>query len=414
MACGLSGVALVAAHPSAKGGSSRWLISVYTFNLEREGRSINERGSFFIMALFVVGIAAALSAATLTRGVMERRAALVTVALSKAFHLAEAGLDDAMQRLRVDPTYTGTTSSTLANDSGGYTLDVQTVQDQPSVRVVRSTGFCPSDGPTLAGSTTRTVEAVVEIRKAAGPGSGIVGDRSVQFDGLGNGTDGMTIDSRIRTNDKAARAVSLIGRVTVMGDVILGPGSEPEEVLWMTPRTWPSIRGSVIVATKTLPLEPVELPVLSDRGNLRISGQEVVTLPGGLYRFHDIRITGQGQLVFTGPAQVYVEQNLEIAGNGIRTTTNLPSDLAFYTTGQHVSISEDANLSAKLNAPYAAVDISTRGTIYGMVTGQDVVIRGPSHIRYDETLNIYDEALNPPGENDPVQIHLLSWREGGL
>ena len=262
------------------------------------------------------------------------------------------------------------------------------------------------------------------MHKAAGTGSGVVGDRSVRFEGWGDDTvsshdsrqgpdslGGAEVNLSVRTNEKKARAISLIGGVTIVGDIILGPESDPEETLWMTPKAWSSIRGSVTVATVKLPLEPVEIPLLSDSGRLWVSGHEAVTLPGGLYRFRDIRISGKGQLVFTGPTQVYVEQDMEIGGNGISTTTNLPSDLAFYIKGERVSISGNANLFAKLNAPYAAVDISTRGSIYGMIIGRDVVIHGSANIQYDEALNIYDEALNPPGKTEPVQIAVLSWRE---
>ena len=51
------------------------------------------------------------------------------------------------------------------------------------------------------------------------------------------------------------------------------------------------------------------------------------------------------------------------------------------------------------------------GDLYGAVTGREIVVHGRGNIHYDEALNLYDEALNPPDSRDPLRATVLSWRE---
>ena len=373
------------------------------------------------------------SGGILTRSVIEQRSSQLSVTLARVFHLSESGLDVAIQALRTDPDYTGASYTELGNRLGGYAIEV--VPEGPSRRIIRSTGFYPENNPAAFDYAARTIEAVVQMTKGAGPGYGVLGVRSVRFDGWGhdgtNTTDdrtGMTVDSydsrqgayvkgssaslRVCTNANEPRAVTLIGGVTINGDVLLGPGSDPQTTLWRVPEKWNSISGTVSVADVGLPVESVEMPVLPDGGQLSISGHEVVSLPGGLYRFHDMQIAGHGRLVFTGPAEVYVEEDVRISGNGeIDTAAQLPTNLALYVRGAQVSISGDASLFAKLIAPDATVEISGNGDLYGPVIGREIVVHGRGEIHYDAALNLYDEALNSPRTGDPLQTVLLSWRE---
>ena len=160
-----------------------------------------------------------------------------------------------------------------------------------------------------------------------------------------------------------------------------------------------------------MPLEPIELPALPDRGPLHLAGNEVVTLPGGLYRFQDIDISGHGRLVFTDRAEVYVEGDVRIAGEGMGTAAQRPPNLTLYVKGRRVAISTDADLFLQLHAPDATVEISSRGDLYGAVDGREVIVQGPGDVHYDQALNTYDEALNPPRGTDPFHVSVLSWRE---
>lgn len=394
---------------------------------------MNERGSLFILTLLIAGLLAMLSGGMLTRSVVEQRASRSSLSLARAFHLSESGVDLAIHELRADPNYTGAGYADFGTGSGGYSIDV--IPDGLSSWVIRSTGFYPSNDPTAVDYAARTIETVVRVTKGIGPGYGVLGVQSVRFDGWGHddirrgGRSSMKVDSydsqrgpytregadgnlRICTNGYEEKVIALVGGVTINGDIVLGPGSDPDKTLWQVPKQWTSIRGSVSVAELEAPIELVEMPMLPDGGHLSLSGHDVVTLPGGLYRFHDLQISGNGTLLFTGPAAVYVEEDVQISGAGrIDTASHLPTDLALYARGAHVSISGDADLFAKVVAPNATVEISGNGDLYGAITGREIIVRGRGDIHYDEALNLYDEALNPPRRSDPFRVSILSWRE---
>lgn len=395
---------------------------------DEEEPPINNRGSLLLFALLVVGIASMWMSAALTLSAVEHGASLRSTSLRKTFYVAEAGLDVAIQALRADANYAGVPYTSLGVGQGGYVIEV--IPLGPDTRTMRVTGFYPSNNPAASGHIAKTIEVVVRRVELPGPGYGVVGDQAVRLEGSGNGEndDGVTVDSydsrhgpynaqaaranlRLLTNGHQEKAVAMVGGVTVLGDVVLGPGSNPATVLWRAPEEWTSIRGTVSVADTATPLEPVEMPALADGGRLVIGGQDVVTLPGGLYRFQDIQISGKGQLVFTGPAEVYVEEDVHISGGGIGTAGQLPPNLTLYVNGLHVLVSGDADLFAKIVAPNATIQISSQGDLYGAAGGREVVVSGQADFHYDEALNLYDTALNPPRSGNPLEVNLLSWRQ---
>ena len=338
-------------------------------------------------------------------------------------YLAEGGLDVALHELKTTPQYAGVGYTALGVGTGGYALEV--IPDGPSLRILRASGFYPSNDPAAAGYTVKTLEAVVQVSRGSGPGYAVLGERSVRLHGPVD--DEVVVDSydsretsaplssggnlRVCTNSAEDGAMTFISGVVVQGDVVLGPGSDPDRTLQRIPQHWTSISGSVRVAERRTPLEPIELPALPDRGPLHITGREVVTLPGGLYRFQELDISGNGRLVFTDRAEVYVEGNVRIAGEGITTAAQLPANLTLYVKGQRVAISGDTNLFLKLHAPDATVEMASRGDLYGAVSGREVIVHGQGDIHYDQALNTYDKALNPPEETDPYHVSVLSWRE---
>ena len=390
---------------------------------DREGGQINQRGSVLILALLIVELMLTWSGGMLTSSHVEQGASLRSLNLVRAFYLAEGGLNLAIHELRTDPQYPGGGYAALGTRVGGYAIAV--APDGPSRRIIRATGFAPSNDPSAPGYATKAIEAIVQVSRGNGPGHAVLGDRLVRLHGSVG--DEVTVDSydsreapaplqgggslRVATNSAEDGAMTFLGGVVIEGDVVLGPGSDPDRVLQRTPQRWTSISGSVSAAERRTPLEPFEMPALPDQGPLHLAGNEVVTLPGGIYRFQEIEITGHGQLVFTDRAEVYVEGDVRIAGQGIGTAAQLPTNLTLYVKGQRVAISTDADLFLQLHAPDATVEISSRGDLYGAVDGREVIVQGQGDIHYDHALNVYDEALNAPREADPFVVSVLSWRE---
>ena len=378
----------------------------------------------------MVGTTLASSGGLFWRSMLEQRASRLSLSRLQAFHLSEAALDLALHAFQTDPSYAGTEDTPAGLLGSGYSIAV--IPDGPSRRIIRASAYASAGDPAGSDRVETTIEAVVELTRRAGPGYGVVGVQSVRFDDWGRGglrDRGLLADSydsregpypagggranlRVCTNGSQDQAVSLIGAVAIHGDVILGPGSDPRRALWRLPESWTSISGSVRVADARVPVEDIELPLLPDGGRLAIAGQEVVSLPGGLYRFQDIQIAGHGRLVFTGPAEVYVEDRVQLSGHGAIDTGQRPSNLTLYVQGADVSLGAEDDLYARLVAPRATVELSGDGDLFGAVTGREVIVNGRGSFHYDEALNLYDEALNPPSPGEPpFQAAILSWRQ---
>lgn len=378
-----------------------------------------------VFALLIATFIVTVSGAGLISSAVDQGIVLRSLNRVRALHLSEAGLDLALRNLQANPDYTGAAYALLSDQVGGYMIQV--TPQSPSDRLIQITGFSPSDDPTSRGYSTATIEAMVRLSQLAGPGYGIMGEESVRIEGFGDHEapkldsynsrqgpyDSQTARANVRlgTNANAERSMALTGPVTIRGDVVLGPGSDLSSTLWMAPKEWVTIEGSVSVSSQRLPSESVEMPLLPDEGRLHIAGHEVVTLPGGQYRFHEIHITGNGQLVFTGPAEVYVEEDVHISGNGIRTADQLPPNLTLYVAGEKVVVHGKTDLYAKIVAPHAAVALSGNACLFGQASGREVIVNGGSAIHYDEALNLYDVTLNPPREDDDLEASVLSWRE---
>lgn len=384
-----------------------------------------------ILALVMAGTALVTSGGAFSRAVLEQRASQLSLSRLQAFHLSEGAIDMALHTFQTDPSYAGTTDTPAGVPGSGYSIAV--LQDGPSRRIIRATGYASAGHAAGSDRVATTIEVVVQLTRRAGPGYGVLGVQSVRFDGWGRGglrdrglladsydaregsytSSGSRANLRVCTNGSEDQAVSLIGAVAIRGDVVLGPGSDPRRTLRRYPESLTSISGSVRVANGGVPVEEIDMPLLPDGGRLSISGQEVVSLPGGLYRFQEIQIAGHGRLVFTGPAEVYVEDRVRISGHGaIDTAARLPSNLTLYVKGADVSVGGEGDLYARLVAPHATVEFSGDGDLYGAVTGREVIVNGRGSLHYDEALNLYDEALNPSsGDDPPFHASLLSWRQ---
>lgn len=130
-------------------------------------RTADKAGFMLLTAMMMVVSMAMLVAVGLTRTMTNLNAANRGVALSRAFHLAEAGVDQALTALNTPGTVNGWTTSTCGGIScktltltalgGGDTVIQITDWDGATPRVVAS-GFTPSQAYAVA---TRRVEAIL-------------------------------------------------------------------------------------------------------------------------------------------------------------------------------------------------------------------------------------------------------------
>jgi Flp pilus assembly protein TadG len=114
-----------------------------------------------------------------------------------------------------------------------------------------------------------------------------------------------------------------------------------------------------------------------------IGGTTSLTLPGGVYYFHNFNTAGQTTLSFSGPATVYVTGNVGINGATV-TSGNLPENLSIQVIGSgNVNVGNNASIYFNLYAPQSPVTLSGSGAIYGSVLGFSINMTGTSSINYD-------------------------------
>lgn len=126
-------------------------------------------------------------------------------------------------------------------------------------------------------------------------------------------------------------------------------------------------------------------------GDVRLSGNEHLTLHPGRYLLGSLHTSGQAKLVVVGGGltDLYVIGDVAVAGNGLVTASQLPQDLRLIAagTGPVVSIAGNGAFYGTLLAPGRPVTIGGNGVIYGAVVADGVTFNGSNAaIHYDEAV----------------------------
>lgn len=121
--------------------------------------------------------------------------------------------------------------------------------------------------------------------------------------------------------------------------------------------------------------------------NLSVSGQDVMTIPGGTYYFTAISTSGQAQINVTGPSVIYVDGgSINISGQGI-VNSGQPKDMQIYSTGSTVSLSGQAAVTGAIYAPSATITLSGQENFYGSIFCGSDVDSGQAVVHYDTSLS---------------------------
>ena len=334
-----------------------------------------------------------------------------------AFNMAESAIDTAMVNVGKDKNYTGTSGFVALNSTdtqGGYAVNVTTPSDQPDVRIIRATGYAPNNNASSRGYVSRAVTAYITMQvqnyfdfavftggnmKIAGTGTIKVDsyDSSVApYNPLSPGVNG-----QLGTDSTAAGAVNLAGNVIVNGGATVGQGGDPSQVVNLG--TNATLLGSTSVATMTRDYQPQSTSIGSS-GSLNLSGNTVLTLQAGTYRFDSIDISGGASIKATGSVVIYVDGNVNMSGHSTVTSSNLPPELVMYVGGDDVKIS-GGSFFGGIYAPKAEISISGQGSMYGSTVGKSCDITGNGSLHYDEAMKNAAVGVN--------KIKLLAWDESG-
>lgn len=274
---------------------------------------------------------------------------------------------------------------------GRFTVTALLLAVDPELWELRSVGT----------STLSTREVRARIRRAQIP----------FFDGALFGEESVVINGNVVTDsyDSAAgpygpdnrllseasvgsnQDISLTGNTTIYGDATPGP----DGALTMGP--------NVVVAGSTDPRPQArELPPVPDPSgaislpDISLSGNSTYTLTSGTYRVGRISVTGNASLIVDatgGPVILFIEDSMDVAGNGIVTLSQRPRDFRIFSASEaSLTIGGNAAFFGQVYAPAAEVHVVGNGDIYGALVGRQVTLDGNAALHYD--LSLADETAS--------------------
>ena len=378
----------------------------------------NQRGVILLSAYMIFAVMTIMALAVFTRGSIYVQSAERNKKKIVAFNLAEAGFDQAYYNIKNSvissyPWSSGYTSMTSGNMQGGYSVTVTDLGG--GFYKIFSSGYSPSQSSTTTSVETRPITSYVQSTTQSAFPFGVFAVQTIALSGNAQ-TD--SYDSRngayggankfsrgdVGTDSIGASTLTVSGNAKIKGTATVGPNGNPSSVI--------STSGNATVqatATALAAQNPgdVTSPVGSE-GSLIISGNTTYTLTAGIHRFSSISITGNAKLNPVGAVTIYVDGALAIAGNGIGTYQNTPTNMQIYLTGNGaVSISGNANLYAGVYAPNSAVSNTGNGELYGAVVSNTYQQSGNGKIHFDE-------ALKDISISTGANLTVKSWQENNV
>ena len=134
---------------------------------------------------------------------------------------------------------------------------------------------------------------------------------------------------------------------------------------------------------------------LTDNGNdpfqgspwdLRIGGNDNLTLTGGTYYFTSVLLLGQGTLHIAGPTTIFVTGPADFRGGGIFNDSQDPSDLVIYCSDPTVKLRGGSGFYGAVIAPDSDVEMVGTSDFYGTLLARTLDFIGDAMLHVDETL----------------------------
>jgi cytoskeletal protein CcmA (bactofilin family) len=436
-------------------------------NREFYFRKRHQKGSVFILSLFVTLILVILTGFYLTMIVSEHRMTSRLYSSTAAINLAEAGVERAIWELNyggadflssegwsgTDPKVLTDTLQTPAGDTiGSYTVTV--INYTGSNPEIEATGYAPNQ---TSPQGQRSVK--VKLQRAAQSlfsmaAFGIEGVRldsgclTDSYDSSLGSYDPSTAGSNgdIGTDSITAGAIDLDG--TVNGDAVVGPDGDPSTVISGS-GTITGTTSAAPSASNPSPVSPPSgLPIQSD---IVMGAYASITISSsGQYAIIDlgkesvITIDSSANPDPTEPIQLYITDTLNFdrdsqmriinnttveiymgsgsllefdRGSLINNVSKNPRKLALYGTAGFddtralaeglegaIDIDQGSEFYGTIHAPEATVDIDRNGQLYGAIVANKVEVDRDSGIHFDE-------ALLSSGSSSSNLFTISSWQE---
>jgi hypothetical protein len=235
---------------------------------------------------------------------------------------------------------------------------------------------------------------------------------------------------KVGTNSTDSGAVDLLNCVTINGDVAIGAGGNPDEVV--STHSGTVITGDVYAQTQSAALPSVSVPAYLEQMS---SGGEInnnATLASsGKYDAIDLgnsktlTVTGNVELYITGDltlgnsAAIEVDDSfpdssltIYLAGNldsknssSVNNTTEIPYNCRIYglDTCTKMDFKNSVDLHAVIYAPQADVVFHNSVDVYGAVIGKSLDFKNSSRLYYDASLR--------QASNQMTSLIVHRWKE---
>jgi hypothetical protein len=139
----------------------------------------------------------------------------------------------------------------------------------------------------------------------------------------------------------------------------------------------------------TIPLSSTGQDPMNAQGDFKLTGG-TVDLPPGTYYFEDFSISGgSSEVTVSGPTIIYVNGTMNLAGQGILNTTQIPTNLQIYVMGPKATVTGGSDFYGTIYAPEADVKVSGNGDFYGALLGKTAEVTPTSTsagVHYDESV----------------------------
>jgi hypothetical protein len=398
--------------------------------------------------MIVLMIVGGLAVAFLSLSLAQNRTTFNASVSDMAFHVAEAGIDDSINKMNAYAYWTEgqgntvlpsakanadfavigipvQTSTGLGNivtggvNSGTYSVEITPPYQGRGTYTLRSTG--------IHGTGTRGITTIVvpdnlgnAFRFGLFGDQGITGSGGIFTDGYSSSKGSYANQAIHNANGKAYadptgsiatnHGITLSGNASVFGDATPGPGLDGT----LTRSGNAMVLGSSAPATLPVVNAPQSYaPPIPAEGDIKLTGQGTTTITDGTYRYGSISTSGQTTLALSGNVTLYVDGNIDVSGGstlmllpgakvkiyqssagsiqitggGLVNTSQIPGNFRVYSASTStVDISGNSDFYGAVYAPQAFFKPSGGEAFFGAFVSNGVQITGGGTFHYDEDL----------------------------
>ena len=235
---------------------------------------------------------------------------------------------------------------------------------------------------------------------------------------------------KIGTNSTDSAAVDLKNFVTINGDVVIGAGGDPDEVV--NTYTGTIITGDISAQTRTVTLPSVSVPAyleaMSSGGEIK--NNTTLTSSG---KYDAIDLGNNKTLTVRGNVEIYITGDIDLgnssvieiddsfpdssltihlSGNvegknssNVSNNTETPSKCKIYglDTCTNMDFKNSSDFHAVVYAPQADIVFHNSVSIYGSLIGKSLNLKSSSNLYYDASLRDL--------QNELVSMKIRRWKE---